>query len=385
MNISVEHPRLKKLLELELQPASNDREPGWLVALPEGNTFFITCQNQQWIVRHNNVIEPKLVSAIGNALEHHLAQNGEPEAFKNDLLQPSKPVMYTIMGASGQIGSAVVKELTARHLPVRAVVHQRDKADVLKKLGAEVVFADTFDLPSLIMAFAGSQALFVITPETGHNVDLMADTKTMLDNYRQAIAACGVKRVIGLSSLGAHLGEGSGNLEISHLLEQAFDGLGVDQVFLRPAYYFSNWLMGAEVIRKTGLLYSFYPQDLVMPMVSPGDVARIAAELLTREEQGKLVYEIEGPAACSPADVAWVMAAAISKPVNVKQIPKQDWKTALKKIGFSRNAAENFIKMTDCVVSGQVKPEGKGTIALKATTTLEQYMEQFFGEREQVN
>ncbi|RYE29538.1 MAG: nucleoside-diphosphate sugar epimerase [Sphingobacteriaceae bacterium] len=286
--------------------------------------------------------------------------------------------MYTIMGASGHVGFAVVKELTAQNLPVRAVLHQREKAEALKKLGAEVVFADTFELPSLLSAFRGSKAVFLITPETGQNADLIADTKTMLNNYRQAIVACAVKKVVGLSSIGAHLGAGSGNLEMSHLLEHAFDGLEADQVFLRPAYYFSNWLMGAQQVKRTGLLYSFYPPNLVIPMVSPEDVARIVADLLTRTEHGKKVYEMEGPAEYAPEDVAQAMSDTLGRFVKVNPIPKQDWESVLKKIGFSHNAAENFIKMTECVVNGQARPEGKGISLLKGTTSLEQFIKSAF-------
>ncbi|RYE21485.1 MAG: hypothetical protein EOP45_09510, partial [Sphingobacteriaceae bacterium] len=173
MNIIVNHPKLGSFIELELLPASNNREPGWSVMLPEGNSFFITFQNQQWIVRYNEAIDPELVSAIGDSLKSFQTKSGYPEAFKNNTLKQNKSVMYTIMGASGHVGTAIVRELTAQHLPVRAVVHQRDKAEPLKKLGAEVIFADTFELPSLITAFTGSKAVFLITPETGQNADLI--------------------------------------------------------------------------------------------------------------------------------------------------------------------------------------------------------------------
>jgi hypothetical protein len=87
-----------------------------------------------------------------------------------------------------------------------------------------VAVADAYNLQALTKATQGGSNLFAITPETLKNDDVIGDTKKILANYHKAVKASGIKKVVGLSSMGAHLGKGSGNLYMSYLLERAFTG-----------------------------------------------------------------------------------------------------------------------------------------------------------------
>ena len=52
-----------------------------------------------------------------------------------------------VTGATGRTGSAVVDELLAKDVPVRALVHSKDaRSEALERKGAETVVADMFDL-----------------------------------------------------------------------------------------------------------------------------------------------------------------------------------------------------------------------------------------------
>ncbi|MGV8135774.1 MAG: NAD(P)H-binding protein [Mangrovibacterium sp.] len=57
--------------------------------------------------------------------------------------------MNIILGASGQVGSAITDFLTEKKVPVKAVVRDAEKAKKLKEKGAEVAIADYFDLNAL--------------------------------------------------------------------------------------------------------------------------------------------------------------------------------------------------------------------------------------------
>ena len=66
-----------------------------------------------------------------------------------------KPTIL-VTGATGKTGSAVVHELIARAMPVRAIVHRKDaRSDDLARKGAEVVVADMFDADQLADALQG--------------------------------------------------------------------------------------------------------------------------------------------------------------------------------------------------------------------------------------
>ena len=282
--------------------------------------------------------------------------------------------MYVILGASGQVGSAIVDHLLAKKLAVKAVVHNPDKVSEIKEKGAEVAVADAMDLNSLIEAFKGGDTLFAITPETFKNKDVLGETKTILQNYNKAIKASEIKKLVGLSSIGAQYSEGTGNLLMSYMLEHAFQDLDIPQIFVRPAYYYSNWLAQVPEIKKSGTLPTFYPTDLTLPMISPMDVAAFVTDVLVKDNQSK-IYEIIGPEKLSSDDVAAVFAEVLNKTVKAKQIAHEDWDAALEKIGFSPDAKKNFIEMTETTINGNTDPENNETTVVKLKTRISEYIE----------
>jgi uncharacterized protein YbjT (DUF2867 family) len=282
--------------------------------------------------------------------------------------------MYVILGASGQVGSAIVDHLLAKKLTVKAVIHNPEKASEIKSKGAEVAIADAMDLDSLIEAFKGGDTLFAITPETFKNEDVLGETKTMLENYKQAIKASGIKKIVGLSSIGAQYSEGTGNLLMSYMLEHAFTDLTIPQTFVRPAYYYSNWLAQLPEVKKSGILPTFYPTDLALPMASPMDVASFVAEVLVKDNESK-IYEIVGPEKLSSDDVAAAFGEVLGKTVKAKQIPREEWDPTLQEIGFSPDARKNFIDMIQTVVDGRTDPENSGTTLVKLKTRISEYFE----------
>ncbi|MES2063826.1 MAG: NmrA family NAD(P)-binding protein [Bacteroidota bacterium] len=292
--------------------------------------------------------------------------------------------MHIITGASGRVGSAVVANLIKKGEKVRGIIHDEKKAGKLKKLGAEVAVADALNLHALTKAMQGGSTLFAITPETGKTDDVIADTKNILENYHGAVAASGIQKVVGLSSVGAQLGQNSGNLYMSYLLERAFNGLDVQSTFIRPAYYFSNWMMYLPAIKEQGVLASFYPVDMKIAMVSPTDVAQYAADLLTKNDDNSKVYELLGPGYYSTQDVADAFADALGKAVKAQQIPRDEWNKTLKKTGFSPDGIKNFIEMTELVIAGKTDAEAKGATVLKASTTLQQYINEALRMKETV-
>ena len=67
----------------------------------------------------------------------------------------------------------------------------------------------------------------------------LPDIRT-IDNYKQAIRTNGIKKIVGLSCIGAHIAGNTGNILMSRMLEHGFDDLDISKVFIRPSYYFSK-------------------------------------------------------------------------------------------------------------------------------------------------
>ncbi|WP_165305085.1 NAD(P)H-binding protein [Pedobacter sp. SYP-B3415] len=284
--------------------------------------------------------------------------------------------MNIIIGASGQVGSMVVKNLLQNGQPVRAIVRSAAKEQVLLDQGAETFVADAHDRENLIQAFQGGRALFIITPEDGASEDVLADAKALLDNYRFAIRRSSIHKIVAISSMGAQYNEGTGNLLISNILEQTFTDSEVEQIFIRPAYYFSNWLFNFQGAKESGILPTFFPPDLQIPMVAPADVAALAAKLMPGGPGGNKIYELEGPRTYSANDVAQALSKHSGKEIIAEELPREEWGKVISAMGFTPDATKNFIEMTAFVRTGRSGAQKEGTIWLQSETTLETFLEQ---------
>jgi uncharacterized protein YbjT (DUF2867 family) len=144
---------------------------------------------------------------------------------------------------------------------------------------------------------------------------------------------------------------------MSYMLEHAFEDLNIEQVFVRPAYYYSNWTGYADIVRNDGILPTFFPPELKIPMIAPSDVAAFIAEIIAGKRESMKIFEIAGPEPYSSDDIAKVFGNILDKTVVTAQIPRDEWQTALERAGFSPSGAENIVMMTEAVISGKTCAE----------------------------
>lgn len=281
--------------------------------------------------------------------------------------------MHIILGAAGQVGSQVVRELHRKGEPVTAVIRNRESAVPCDGIGTRK--ADLFDGAALIEIFREGRTIFLLTPENPSSGDVIGDTKKILASYHDAIRDSGIRKIVGLSSMGAQHPAGTGNLVMSYLLEHAFPDIPVQQVFIRPAYYYSNWLGFGEIAQETGVLPSFLPVNLKIPMTAPSDVAGFIASILmdTLNTESR-TFEVAGPSLYSPSDVASVFGDLFHKPVTAHQIPPEQWKESLLNAGFSENASDNLILMTQAVIEGKARPELPEDKVIRLRTSLKDFL-----------
>jgi uncharacterized protein YbjT (DUF2867 family) len=85
-------------------------------------------------------------------------------------------------------------------------------------------------------------------------------------------------------------------------------------------------------------------------MVSPADLGRVAARLLTEPAGRTGLHYVEGPERYSAADVATAFADALEKPVRVETVPRDQWEATFKELGFSESTARSYARMTAVTV-----------------------------------
>ncbi|MDD5288159.1 MAG: NAD-dependent epimerase/dehydratase family protein [Dehalococcoidales bacterium] len=110
-----------------------------------------------------------------------------------------------VTGASGHLGSNLVRALVAEKRPVRALVHINRQT--VEGLGAEIVSANITDVDSLCRAFEGAEVVYHLAATISllkHDWHRVAAVNVIgTRNVVDACLKCGVKRLVHFSSIHA--------------------------------------------------------------------------------------------------------------------------------------------------------------------------------------
>jgi NAD(P)H dehydrogenase (quinone) len=221
-----------------------------------------------------------------------------------------------VTGAAGHIGRLVAEQLLARLAPHQVVLVTR-RPDALREFsarGADVRHGD-FDRPaSLRDAFAGGNRMLLIsTWPVGLRV---RQHRAAID----AAAAAGVDHVVFTSHvnpvarnpLGA-LAREAGETEV--ILKRS----GMEWTMLRFGSFAEQQLPPAATAVQNGRLISNGGDGRLVP-VSRRDCAEAAAMTLITDGHAGRTYDITGPEALTPSDMAAIYADLSGQEVNVVQV-----------------------------------------------------------------
>jgi uncharacterized protein YbjT (DUF2867 family) len=240
--------------------------------------------------------------------------------------------MILVTGATGTVGSELVRLLAGQGLAVRAMT--RDPSRV-RTAGAEAVRGDFADRTSLDRAVAGASALFLLTapgkPVADHDL-------AMLDAARRA----GVRRVVKLSAIGGGAiddGEG-GTAGGWHLAgERAARESGMAWTVLRPTTFASNTLSWADAIR-AGQPVPNPAGDGRQGVIDPRDVAAVAYATLTSEAHDAQTYTLTGPELLTAREQAAQIGAALGRTVEVVDVTSETMREQLVAAGADPGFAD---------------------------------------------
>jgi uncharacterized protein YbjT (DUF2867 family) len=182
------------------------------------------------------------------------------------------------------------------------------------------------------------------------------------NNYAQAIGQSGVKRVVNLSSIGAHLDKGSGILLGAHDVEQILNKLSSDVAIthLRPTSFYYNLLSYVDTIKAVGFsrgeasptIAANYGGDDKIPWVSPIDIAAVIAEEIATPLVGKKVRYVASEE-LTGNETASILGAAIGKPdLNWIVISNTQMLSGLESAGMNPQIAAGLVEMYASLHSG---------------------------------
>jgi len=227
--------------------------------------------------------------------------------------------MIVVTGATGNIGTQLVKELQAAKAPFKVLT--RDPKKAKDSLGnVEAVKGDLADAGSLAAAFKGADKLFLLVAA---GPDMAKQGKGAIDAAKKA----GVKQVVYLSSLGADPGSPV-NLAKWHAAdEKELKASGLSWTLLRPHFFMQNFL-GDAGLKADGNIYAPM-KDAKISLVDVRDIAAVAAKALTEKGHEGQTYSITGPEAVSYTQIASAFSEALGKKVTYVAIDDAKLREAL--------------------------------------------------------
>lgn len=183
--------------------------------------------------------------------------------------------MIAVVGATGNTGRAVVRELKKLgHDPV-CVVRNPDKAREVLGADTKIAVAELTDRNALEKALQGAESTFLVT---GHNPNMVEQESNVLD----AALKAGTKYLVHVSAVS---GVAKRNSEAvvgrSHYaIEEKLRSCGIGWVILRPSLFMQNIIGQAASIKDDGKMVLPFAHDLPLALTDVRDTGAVGARIL---------------------------------------------------------------------------------------------------------
>lgn len=246
--------------------------------------------------------------------------------------------MILVAGATGVLGSEIVRRLLARGEKVRAMVRitsAPEKVARLEKAGAEIVRADLKEPQTLLPACEGVNAVIstvttILTSQPGDSFEATdgQGNKSLIDAAKTA----GISKFVFVSFDTSK----SPEMPLSNAKKDAEAHLktsGLDYTILHPSLFFESWLgpmLFADPVAGTAKVYGKGTDKI--RFVSVADVAEFAVQSLSRPAATNATIPIGGPDETSQRDAVRIFEEEYGKNFSVIEVPEAvldaQWRSA---------------------------------------------------------
>jgi uncharacterized protein YbjT (DUF2867 family) len=255
-----------------------------------------------------------------------------------------------IVGASGDLGRRVIRELSVRGRRVRALV-RRDQDEL--PAGVETVRGDLLEPDSLAPALAGIET--VVTTATGFGD--WASPNPAVDgegnrNLIDAAARAGVSRFVLTSVLSADKAERIAPFWLKKLAEDHLEKSGLRYVVLRPGTLIGGkgdfWKQDLTRRRLT----SMAKPDVPITFVHVDDVAAYLAEAVDAPAAVGRRIDIGAAPAASYRDLATTFTRVLGTDVALRSMPWPAVNAVMKAVGVFKPGTRHFWALMTYLSSG---------------------------------
>ncbi len=247
--------------------------------------------------------------------------------------------MILITGAAGKTGQAIIQALVKRGQHVRGLVRRKEQEISIKQLGAEEsIIGDIGDQMTMDKAAMGVRAVYYICP------NMHPQEAAVGEVVIRAAQKSGIGHVVYHSVLHPQTESMAHHWQKLRVEEKLFES-GLNFTILQPAAYMQNVLANWDRIVEEGIYTVPYDLGTRLSMVDLGDVAEVAAKVLTETGHEGAIYELCGPELLSQREVARMIGKQLGREVNAGIIAPEQWEQRARSAGLSDYAIQTLASM----------------------------------------
>jgi uncharacterized protein YbjT (DUF2867 family) len=262
----------------------------------------------------------------------------------------TKQESILVTGASGNIGSEIVKQLlaVAPAVSIKAAVHSRQNVKKVKDGDrVKVIPIDYNESDTLRQALKDVDKLFLLTPDVPNAAHLAS-------NAVSEAKKAGIRHIVKQSVMGADLEADVGTMRLHRQVEEIIEQSGIPFTFLRPNEFMQNFINFHSPSIKGNNAFYIPLEDAKVSLVDVRDIAAVAVKSLTDEDLHKnKTYLITGPEALSYHQVAEILSNRIGRKINYVNISDEEARAAMKEIGMSDWLINTVSELSDYFRKGK--------------------------------
>lgn len=292
--------------------------------------------------------------------------------------------MYVVLGAAGNTGKVIAERLLQAGKQVRLGGRDENKLyPIFERYPdlAALSLGDVQDTGWLTRVFEGAEGVYVLTPPRFNAENVNAHQAEVGQSIVTAIRDAGVKNVVNLSSIGAHLTRKSGPIVGLHHQENRLNELSdVNILHLRPTYFMENFLTGIGMIKQMGVYGAPMSGERAIPLIAAQDVGEyVAQRLLALDFMGYSTRELLGSRDYSMEEATAILGKAINREgLPYVQFPSDQAFQGMVSMGVSEDMARGYVEMYEGFDTGWIRPQESRVAENTTPTTFEDFAANVF-------
>ncbi len=267
---------------------------------------------------------------------------------------------YVLTGSIGNITKPLATTLIEAGHEVIIISSAASRKEEIEKLGAKAAIGNLLDTSFLVTTFTGADAVYLMVPPNFSVTDWLGFQKEVSDSFAKAVQQSGVKNIVQLSSIGAHMGKDAGPIDGLAYLEKKLEGIeGINVIKLRPSYFYTNFYSMIDMIKQAGILGSNSGgADDKLILTHPRDIAAAAAKhLLALDFKGQRIEYVSSDIV-SFAEITKTLGEAIGKP----ELPwiafsDEDTFNGMTQSGLPEVFAKGYVQMGKSIREGLIQED----------------------------